>query len=120
MLRVQSQVKVALAALALGFMANLLFYDKLPGISVLIFTLLVLVALFGLGWWEKVGLVWRNLWIIAPMLFFALMVFVRANALLTFLNIMAVLGLFSLLVFFFAADRIARLGMLDYPVVLLL
>ncbi len=118
--QLQAPFRVLSVALALGWVGNVLFYGNSPGISVLIFVLLVLTTLFSLGWLEKTRLMRRNLWLIAPMLFFAIMVFVRANVTLTALNITAIIILFGLLVFFFAADHVERLGLLGYPVVLFL
>lgn len=107
------------AALGLGWSADLLFYGHNPGISVLLFVILVLGSLAALSKQEGVSLARRNLWLIEPLLFFAGMIFVRANPTLTLVNICAVLVLLCLLVFFFAADRIERLGLLGYPAVLL-
>jgi hypothetical protein len=119
-LALKSPVRVGLTALALGWFGDILFYNKLPGISVLLFVISLLVVLFGLGKLEKTQPVLRNLWIIVPLLFFATMVFIRANGTLTFLNIMAVMGLLALLVFFYAAGKIERLTLLDYPLILLI
>src|SRR3712207_1358302 len=111
MTSVQAPVRMLLVALMLGWSADALFYGKSVGISVLLFVLLLLVTLFGLGRMENVRPARRNLWLLAPLLFFAVMVFVRANPLLTFLNVAAVIGLLSLLAFFYAADHIERLGL---------
>lgn len=117
---VKSPLRILLIALVLGWGADILFYGKAAGISVLIFVGLLLAALFGLTWLEKVRVARVNIWLVAPLLFFATMVFVRANGLLTFFNICAILALLSLLFFFYAADNIERLGMLGYPVVMLI
>jgi hypothetical protein len=116
----QSQVRILLVALALGWCTDFFFYDKLVGISVPVFVLLMLGGLFWLGRSEGVRSVRRNLWLIVPLLFFATMVFVRANATLTWLNLSAVFVLLTLIVFFYASNRVERLGLFGYPVVLLL
>ncbi|HEX9986998.1 MAG TPA: DUF4173 domain-containing protein [Chloroflexia bacterium] len=117
MTRLKSPVRVLLAALALGWVTDLLFYGNRLGVSVPIFLLFLLGALFMLGRVESVQLKHRNLWLLAPLVFFAAMVAVRANEMLTFANVTAVIVLLALLAFFYAADHIERLGMLGYPVV---
>jgi hypothetical protein len=108
-----------LVALALGWSVDLLFYGKALGISALIFVILVIVALFGLGRLEEVRPAWRNLWLLAPLIFFAAMVFVRANQFVTFLNVAASLALLGLIAHFYAAGWLERLGIFGYPIVLL-
>jgi hypothetical protein len=114
---VRSAARVFLAALLLGWSADFLFYGKSLGISVPIYVALLLAALFTMTRLSGVRMVLSNLWLVAPIIFFAVMVFVRANAMLTFLNVSALLILLSLLVFFLTRERIERLGLLGYPVV---
>jgi hypothetical protein len=116
----QSQVRILLVALALGWCTDLLFYGKLVGISVPIFILLLLGGLFTLARAQGVLMVRRNIWLLAPLFYFASMVFVRANATLTFLNLTTVLILLVLIVFFYASNHVERLGLFGYPVVLVL
>lgn len=125
MLWVRSPWRVLLLALLLGGLAQALFYRSQPqvyelGLSVLVFTVVVLFALLGVAWLEKVRLKVRNLWLVAPLLFFAAMIFIRANPLLAGLNTLAVVTVFGLFLFFLAADNLDRLGVMGYPVVLLL
>lgn len=89
--------RVLAAGLALGWLFDLLFYGKLPGISLLIFSLALLAALGGALCAEGARAIRANLWLPTLLLFFAAMGFVRANAFLTFLNICAMLMLASLL-----------------------
>ncbi len=96
MMHVKSPSRILLVALALGWSVDLLFYDKALGVSFPLFVLLVLIALFGLSRLEGVPPARRNLWLLAPLLFFAGMVFVRANAFLTVLNVGASLALLGL------------------------
>lgn len=117
MTRVHSPLRVLQVALALGWSTDLLFYGKSIGISLFLFVLLLLTALFSLSRLEGVRVLPRNLWLLAPLFFFASMAFVRANATLTVLNIAAVFVLLTLLGFFYAVDRIDRLGLLGYPAV---
>ena len=119
MIRVKPSVHILLVALALGWSVDLLFYGKALGISVFLFVLLLMAALFGLGRLEEVRPVRHNLWLLAPLVFFASMVFVRANPFVTFLNAVASLALLGLVAHFYAAGHPHRLGLIGYPIVLL-
>ncbi|HET7076273.1 MAG TPA: hypothetical protein VFM49_02385, partial [Chloroflexia bacterium] len=105
---VQAPARILWAALALGWATDILFYGKPLGISVPLFVLLGLGALIGLGRREGVGPRRANLWLLAPIAFFAAMIFVRANTTLTVLNSLALLGLLGLLVYFYAGGRLGR------------
>ncbi len=111
--------RILLAALVLGLCADLLFHGHALGISLPLFVLLLLVALFWLGRREGVRPVWRNLWLLVPLIFLAAMVAVRANPFLTFLNVTATLALLALVAHLYAAGRLERLGLLAYPLVAL-
>jgi hypothetical protein len=108
-----------LVAFILGWSWDLLFYGQALGLSALLFVLLLLMALFGLGWMQSVRPTWRNLWLLVPLIFFAAMILARANAFVTFLNVVACLALLGLLAHFYAAGRVERLGLVGYPSVLL-
>ncbi len=103
--------KIFLAALALGWSVDWLFYGKQVGASLLLFALAVLAALWRIGRSEAIRPARRNLWLVAPLLFFAGMGMVRANGFLTTMNVLAVLAILSYLAFFYAAGRVERLGM---------
>jgi len=111
--------RILLVALALGWGVDLLFYGKALGISAPLFVLLLMAALFGLGRLEGTRPVRSNLWLLAPLIFFASMVFVRANPFVTFLNVVASLALLGLIAHFYAAGYPQRLGLIGYPIVLL-
>jgi hypothetical protein len=120
MTRQQSPARIMVVALGLGLCADLLFYSKSLGANVIIFVALVVVALFLNGGIERIGLAWRNLWLLLPLFFFASMIFIRANLLLTGLNLVAVFGLLGLYLYFFATDHLDSLSLLGYPYVILL
>lgn len=103
---------MAAAALLLGGAFNWLFYGHTLGISLLVFVALLVAVLTGLGVLEQKLPEPRNLWLLLPLLFFAAMVAVRANAFLTLLNVLAVLILLSYLAFFYARGRADSLGIL--------
>jgi hypothetical protein len=107
--------KVVVASLGLGGCVDLLFYGKATGISILVFVLLVLAALFWTALTEGVRPAWRNMWLIVPLLFFAGMVALRASTTLTQINILATMALLFLVVGFFAQGKIEQIGLLGYP-----
>ena len=115
--QITSSKRILGAALFLGAVANLLFYDKAPGLSVLLFTLLLLIVLWTVGRIEEQYPIWRNSWLLAPLLFFGAMVAVRANLFLTVLNILALLSILSFVVFFYAAGRVDGFGLLATAVI---
>jgi hypothetical protein len=108
-----------LTALFLGWAVDLLFYGKPVGISALLFVLLLLVALFGLGRLKGIRPSYRNLWLAAPLLFFAGMLAVRANGFLTFSNSVATLSLLAFVAHFYTGGQVSALGLTGYPAVLL-
>ena len=120
MTRIKLPSFTLLVALALGWSVDLFFYGKALGISVPLFVLLLTIALFGLSWLEGVRLAWCNLWLLVPLIFFATMVFVRANPFVTLLNVGVSLVLLGLIAHFYAAGQVERLGLVGYPIVLLL
>ena len=119
MIRVNHHTLTLLIALILGWSWDMLFYGKSLGISVFFFISALILALFGLGRERGVLSARRNLWLLAPLLFFAAMVAVRANLFVTFLNVVACLMLVGLVAHFYAAGRIGELGLTGYPLVFL-
>jgi hypothetical protein len=113
------QSLILLVAILLGWGWDVLFYGKALGISMLLFVGLVVAALFGLGWQQGLRPAQRNLWLLAPLFFMATMVFIRANSFVTFVNMVACLGLLGLMAHFYAAGQLERLGLLGYPLTLL-
>ncbi|MEM7113617.1 MAG: DUF4173 domain-containing protein [Chloroflexota bacterium] len=97
-------------SLALGWTADLLFYGQQLGVSVVIFVGLLLVT----GWINGrfANIRPQNRWLIVPLLFFASMIFIRANEFLTFFNVLATLALLAYLAFFYAAGKVSNLGLL--------
>lgn len=78
--------------LLMGIVAYPMFYfPQAVGISVPLFVGLALIVLFALARLAQKPSHLRNLWVIAPLLFFAVMVAIRANFFLTLVNLGAVL-----------------------------
>ncbi|MCP5099580.1 MAG: DUF4173 domain-containing protein [Chloroflexi bacterium] len=98
--------QIVLMAFLLGWAADWLFYGKPVGVSMLLFVLMAVGVLWRNGRNENARPIRQNLWLVLPLIFFALMAFVRANAFLTTLNVFASLALLSYLVYFYTAGRV--------------
>lgn len=80
-------VPIAVSALALGTLFDIFFYGKQPGVSVLLYTALILLAAVGLADRFRHRLP-KSAWLIMPVaLFFAAMAAVRASEFLVLWNI---------------------------------
>jgi len=90
-------LRILLLGLGLGWAFDLLFWGKMPGISVLIYATLLLTSLFFVLRWQQAKPRRDNLWMPALLILFATLAFVRANPFLIFLNILAVLTLLVLI-----------------------
>ena len=97
--------RLLLLGLALGWSADLLFYGKAVGISLLLFVLLFLAAFGYASRLAGVAPRWRHLWLLLPLLFFAGMASIRANPYLTAFNVLATLVCLTYLLFFYAAGH---------------
>ncbi len=106
-------LQVTLISIGLALLFNFLFFDKIIGISVFIFVgaLIAAVYLFGLN--QKTDFR-KNWWLIALILFFALMPGVRDNPLLTFLNVCTTFGLLLLLAHQLAGTPAFLMKLRDY------
>src|SRR3989338_842539 len=84
-------------SLFLGILFNYLFFDKIPGISFLIFIFFVIGGLILILKLSGRSLNREALWLMAPLFFFGAMLSVRASMELMLLNIVATLGLLLLI-----------------------
>lgn len=82
-----------LIGFVLGILGMVMFYGQLIGISYPVFAALVLGAVIGSAWFARREVNNRNLWLVVPVLFFAVMVAVRASEWLYFWNVMVSLTL---------------------------
>lgn len=104
----QKIVPIAVSSGLLGLVFDWLFYGKIPGVSVFLFTFLIL-SFTAYFIWQFQKPINKTLYWLAPLtLLFSFMVFVRANGLLAFINIC--LTLYLLL----AVVRLARDPSLDF------
>lgn len=98
-------VRALVVGLAVGLIGNILFYHKLIGLSFLLFTLVVSGAVLLMVMWMGGRPGWRKLWPLLPIFFFAAMVAVRADPLVTGLNILSVLALGGLVLYILPLER---------------
>jgi hypothetical protein len=101
-------------SLILGLLFDLLFFGKLPGISVAIYATAIIGGLVALASYVKRPLPAPALWLLLPLGFFATMVAVRASHLLTLLNILASLLLLLLIARLTFHDNLRKFNLWDY------
>lgn len=89
-------VPIIISSLLMGLTFDWLFYSKLPGISVFIYTSLILGFTFYLSRLFKKPLNTSIYWLTPALLFFSLMVFIRANLFLAVMNIFIIIYLFAM------------------------
>lgn len=100
-------------AFAVGLVFNYLFFDKLPGVSVVIFVAIVIALTLWLC--QRHGMSYRaGLWLMGGALVFSLCVMVRDNGFLSFLNILATLGLLLLAIRSVMRERVIDFRLPDY------
>jgi hypothetical protein len=104
---------VTLAALILGVIFDYLFFKKYIGVSVVIFTVMIITAILLFSLYYKY-LIRQIIWLIGLGIFFSTMVAVRSNLFLTFLNILATVGLLLLVARVLIKDKIRDFSIKDY------
>jgi hypothetical protein len=91
--------------LLIGFLGNVFFYGNAVGLNWPLFVAVLVIAVLAMRWWLAQPFRARALWPVLPMLFFALMVAVRADPILTSLNIAATLALGGMVLYYLPVDR---------------
>lgn len=86
-------VAAVIAGVVMGLLGNILFYGRDIGISFPIYILVSVALVLVLGRAARRPMNRRNLWVLLPLAFFAVMVAVRADSLIVTLNVGAVLTL---------------------------
>jgi hypothetical protein len=89
---------IALVSLLLGFLFDFFFFDKILGISIFLYSLLMLGATVYLADLFKARLNLSAYLLMPVILFFAFMVFARASGMLAFFNIIVIIYLLLLIV----------------------
>lgn len=103
--RKQLALIMVLVSAGMGLLGMVFFYEQREGINVPIFMTLVTIVILLMAWLTRRGINRRNLWIIVPMLFFAVMVPVRASYLLVGMNLTAMVLLGVLYIRYLTSDK---------------
>ncbi len=105
-----------ITALALGWLFDFLFWKHGVGINFAIYVVLCLAGgslVLGLN---KIKPSWKSLLLLIPILFFAVMTFIRREPMSLFLSFVATLGLMGVLAITFLGGNWARYSLADYVV----
>jgi hypothetical protein len=106
--------------IVLGVVGAILGYGRLPALGFTVYVVLLIGALFTTARWQHTPAMRRNLPILIPLLFFALMLAVRSEETLIFFNFVA--GTFAalLLIYYFRSGNIAQHDLFGYALTSLL
>jgi len=105
----------------LGLIFNYFFYQKIPGISFLIYVVLNILGLFIISYFSKKKINKQVIWLLIPLTFFSMMVFIRASTtLLTFLNMLASLILLLIIAEISLNNNTKDFCIMDYLKILFL
>jgi len=104
----------------LGIIFNYFFYQKIPGISFLIYVVLNILGLFIVSYFSKKKINKQVIWLLIPLTFFSMMVFIRASTLLTFLNMLASLILLLIIAEISLNNNTKDFCIMDYLKILFL
>lgn len=111
--KLQKALYIILLSLGLALVFNYLFFSKAIGLSVFVFNVVLLGAVFGFAHYQKLDFK-RLLWLAVPILFFALMPTIRASEFLTFLNVVATFGLLMILAYHINGTPVFLMKLRDY------
>jgi hypothetical protein len=117
--KLRNSMLVLAIAIIVAVVFNCLFFNKAVGISLFIFTAFV----FGICLWLSLKFkVYTNtvLWLALPALFFSLMAVFRANEVLIFLDVLAIIGLVLLTTRILTNDKLINFGLMDYVLTVVL
>ena len=101
-------------SLVLGFLFDYFFFEKIPGIAFTAFIAVILVGFIAISVYSKKPLKKDFYWLFPLLLFFASMVAVRSNLLLTALNALGCLLLLLLIVEVNVRDMVRKFVPTDY------
>lgn len=115
----QRTLVMVAAALGLGIAFDILFFGKLPGISFPIYIVLILACTLAVVRLHGQTAPRTALFMVPLLLFFSSMVYVRANEMLTFFNVVISLYLLGLFVALTLRPWLRAYGVVDYLRVML-
>lgn len=103
-----------ITALALGWLFDFLFWKHIPGINFAIYVVLCLAGGFLVLTWNGIKPSWRSLLLLVPILFFAVMSFIRQEPLSLFLSYVIPLSLLGVLTVTYIGGRWMKYSLADY------
>src|SRR5262245_24033751 len=103
-----------ITALALGWLFDFFFWEKPLGINFFLYVVLCLIGGFAVLWMDQARAARGSLWLIPLILFFAAMLFVRAEPMTVFLGFVFTLLLMSVLAMTFLGGRWFMYSLADY------
>ncbi len=106
--------RIWIVALVLGWLFDLLFWKHSPGINFFIFVILCLVGGFLVLRMDGIKPATRSLILVVPILFFAVITFLRQEPLSLFLAFVFCLFLMGVLVTTYTGGRWSSFGLADY------
>lgn len=100
--------------MVLGLSFDYFFYDKLPGISFPFYVILVMAGFFIIAKLLNKPINREVFWLLAALIFFSTMVFVRSSFFLTFLNVIASLLLLLIIAEVSFGKKVKNFFIVDY------
>ena len=103
-----------IVALVLGWLFDFLFWKQAPGINFAIYVVLCLAGGFLVLGLNGIKPAWKSLLLLAPVLFFASMTFIRQESMSLFLSFALTIGLMGVLTVTFLGGRWVWYSLSDY------
>ena len=113
---IKSTTRLWLIALLVGWIFDLLFWQKTPGINFAIFVGICLLAGFGLAWQEGLRPAKGSLWLLLPLVGFTALSFLRQEPFSLFLDYVLTLSLLALFTSTFLGGRWVAYNLSDYVI----
>lgn len=108
--------RLVLVAFIIALLFDILFWEKVPGISFSLYAIIILVAGFSLARYEEVRVSKSNWFLVIAIVFFSVMTFIRQEPFTRFLNHVQTLFMMSLLAYAFIGGLWPHYNLSDYVV----
>jgi hypothetical protein len=113
---IQKTARLWWVALLVGWSFDFLFWGKFPGVSFVVFVAITIVAGLWLAYREKRAPSRNSLWLLIPILLFAVGIFLRREPFTSFTNYLLVIFLMALLAQTFLGGRWLNYSLSDFVV----
>jgi hypothetical protein len=115
-MEIKHTTRLILLSLFVAWCFDQLFWQKAPGISFSIFVGLCLAGGALVTWWEGFKPAKTSLWLLLPVLFFAVVTFIRQEPFTTFISMVVVLGAMVVLALTWRGGQWLRYSLSDYVI----